>query len=701
MARGLATVRWLMLLSVAIPLLAFAGFATWRHQQMHADAQVRLDRSLRVAHEHAMRVLDTNETMLRHLLDLVQTDDDAQLLARSGQLYRQLLQLAENKPQLQSIWVIGPDGSPLASSRFASPPVGLNLADRNFFQWHSARRGGTYFTEPLVGRATKEVFFDMSRERRRSDGSFGGVVSASLFPSYFTELHATLVADEPGLAITMFREDGAVYSRWPALAGPGRMSPSSPVLARVLKGETSGTIRGISSLDGQDRLILFQKLGHYPVYLGTGRDLGAIRSAWLGEMGVIALFGLLPMLGILVTAWVAVRRTRDALAAAEGLRAESLARRQVEDALFQAQKLEALGRLTGGVAHDFNNALMVVSGNLHLLRLAHPEISTRFTDAIARAVESATKLTRQLLAFSRRQALLPETLHLQSRLPALGDLLTPTLGSQVQLSIEVAPDTRPVEVDPAELELAVINLAVNARDAMPEGGSFTLRAMNLPPPAGDSTAPMVAIEAVDSGSGIAPDVVGKVFEPFFTTKPVGQGTGLGLSQVYALCKRAGGDVVIDSLPGQGTTVRMLFPASSASPEPTEARAPEATRSVGKSVLVVEDNDEVAAVIEPVLKGMGCSVVRLENGEAALDWLEANWNTTDIVLTDVVMPGEVDGLALASHVKTQYPSLKVLVMTGYSDQLEAISRLGLDVLPKPFSPQLLAEALERTLRATSA
>ncbi|HSV48541.1 MAG TPA: ATP-binding protein, partial [Ramlibacter sp.] len=700
-ARSVAALRLLMLLAVAVPLLAFAGFAAYRHQQMRDESELRLDRALRVAHEHALRVFDTNETLLGHVLDLVGTNDDAGVLGRREQLHRQLVELSHNKPQLRAIRVFGADGVPLVSSRSSPAAQAAGPPDHALKPSNAQRQGGTSFTVPLADRATREVFFDQSLARRHADGSFAGLVSASLLPSYFTRFHADLAADEPGLAITMFREDGAVYSRWPPLASaPGRMSPSSPVLSRVLKGDSSGIIRGVSSLDGQDRLIMFRKLGDYPVYLGTGRELSAIRSAWLREMGVIAMFGLVPVLGILFTAYVAIRRTRDALRAAQKLREESLARQQMEDALFQAQKLEALGRLTGGVAHDFNNALMVISGNLHLLRLAHPGAGTRFTDAMGRAVESATKLTRQLLAFSRRQALRPETVSLQAWLPALGDLLTPTLGSNIRKAIDVAPDTRPVDIDTAELELAVINLAVNARDAMPDGGLFSLRAGNSQRNS-DGGVPMVVIEASDSGTGIDPALIGKVFEPFFTTKPVGKGTGLGLSQVYALCKRAGGDATVESQPGQGTTTRMFFPASSADGAQAERRQAECTRQLGKSVLVVEDNDEVAAVVEPVLKGMGCGVVRLEGGAAALDWLEGNWNTTDIVLTDVVMPGEIDGLALASRIKALYPGLKVLVMTGYAEQLDTISRLGFEVLPKPFSPQMLAEALERGIRSQAA
>ena len=326
----------------------------------------------------------------------------------------------------------------------------------------------------------------------------------------------------------------------------------------------------------------------------------------------------------------------------------------MEDALRQAQKLEALGRLTGGVAHDFNNALMVISNNLFLLRRKHPEADGPQVESIGRAVGSATKLTRQLLAFSRRQALVPEHIRLQDKVPALRDLLAPVLGSQVQLALDAAPDTRAILVDAAELELAMINLAINARDAMPAGGRFEVAARNasgpLPPPL---EGPMVLLEVTDTGLGIAPEVLDKVFEPFFTTKPVGEGTGLGLSQVYGLCQRAHGMATVESRLGLGTTVRLFFPATEAKPGgPAPVSA--VLRQIDRTVLLVEDNEEVASALQPVLESMGCKVQWMSRATAARDWLGEQGSLPDLMLSDVMMPGEMDGLALAQHVRVAPP-----------------------------------------------
>jgi signal transduction histidine kinase len=692
---SVGSLRRLLLLCMLGPLLLFAAFAWYRYDQVHDEAEIRLDRALRIANEHALKVLETNETMLAHVLDLGDAPDPDRM-----QLHRQLQQLARDKPQIQSIWLMDAQARPIASSFLEQLPADLQFTDRAYFRWHrQAPPGPTlYFSEVLIGRATKSPFFDVSRGRFGADGSFQGVASVSLRPDYFARFYADLSADEPGLAITMFREDGLVYSRWPVLPGASpRMAKNSPVLARVLQGQASGIIRGVSSIDQQDRVILFRRVGNFPVYLGTGLEMSAIRGAWQREMALLAAFAALPLLGIFIAGLAAMRRAREAVEAARRLREESLARTQIEEALRQAQKMEAVGRLTGGVAHDFNNALMVISANLHMLKLTRPDAAGRQTDAIGRAVDSATKLTRQLLAFSRRQALTPQVLKLQERLPLLKDLVAPVLGSQVQVDVEVVPGTAPVRVDMAELELALLNLAVNAKDAMGDGGVFRIEARNVAAPE-LSGVPAVLVAASDTGSGIAPEVLARVFEPFFTTKPVGEGTGLGLSQVYGFCQRSGGLARVRSEVGVGTTVEMILPAFEGGDQAGDQEVADAAAPLDLRVVLVEDNAEVAAAVRPVLEAYGCRVTHFALAQPALTWLAQNAEAVDAVLTDVVMPGGMDGLALAQEVRRRYPQLRLVVMTGYAVQLEEITRQGFSVLAKPWSAETLARALREAAPA---
>ncbi len=692
---GVGSLRVLLVLCIVVPLLQLLVFVTYRNQQLEAEAQVRLQRSLRIAHDHDLRIFSANEALLQHLRDLAPATAAADA---PGLHPKRLKELVRGQPQVEAIWIFDRDGRPRAGSRMAEIPAGLSSADRPYFRWHREGNGTLQVSEVMTGVVSGEKFFQMSLPRFAPDGSFGGIVSITMNPAYFAGFHATLAAEEPGVAITLFRQDGVVYSRWPALeSAPERMSPTGEVLSRVLRGEIAGAVRNISSLDGQKRIILFRKLGDYPVYIGVGREVGALKRDLMDELGLLVAVTGVPVLGLILAAWLAMRRTSDALASAARLQQESEARRQAEEALFQSQKMEALGRLTGGVAHDFNNALMVISGNLHLLRHASANQPSRQLDAIGRAVDSATRLTRQLLAFSRHQALSLETVQLQRRLPALHDMIEPTLGKDIELRLEVARDTAPIEVDVAELELALINLAVNARDAMPEGGRFTLRAYNAAASGEGTAAPAsVVIDAIDTGQGMDPSVAARAFDPFFTTKPAGKGTGLGLSQVYALCRHAGGSVTLISAPGRGTVVRMHFPASQREvpppsvPDPAQAVSP-------RTVLLVEDNAEVADVVRPVLEDMGCTVTHMQTAAPALQALDAG-TQFDVLLTDVLMPGGMDGAALAQAVRARHPQVQILIMTGYAEQIQAITALGFRVLPKPFSPAALAEALEALANA---
>ncbi|TFZ01289.1 ATP-binding protein [Ramlibacter rhizophilus] len=363
---------------------------------------------------------------------------------------------------------------------------------------------------------------------------------------------------------------------------------------------------------------------------------------------------------------------------------------RAQQAIIQNQRLEAVGHLTGGVAHDFNNLLMVVSNSVHLLKLQHPDLrSAAALAGIERAVATGTKLTRQLLTFAARQHVQPEPVHLQRQLRELMELLRPTLRGNVLTRCEVAPDTQPVFVDVSELELALINLAVNARDAMPEGGELSLRAHNAP-----DGSPFVHIEVADTGVGITEAQLQKVFEPFYTTKPVGHGTGLGLSQVYGFATQAGGSATIDSRMGEGTTVRLVLPFAR---EDGPAHRPAADDALGGQaqglrILLVEDNADLAAITREVLQAAGCAVESAASADGARQRLEAGGADYDLVLSDIRMPGELSGLGLARWMQAARLDLPILLMTGYSDELQQASESGFEVLQKPCPPDRLLAAI---------
>jgi PAS domain S-box-containing protein len=366
--------------------------------------------------------------------------------------------------------------------------------------------------------------------------------------------------------------------------------------------------------------------------------------------------------------------------------------------LADSQKMEALGQLTGGIAHDFNNLLMVVSGNAQMLkhRLRDPK-SRRSLEAIELATARGESLTRQLLSFSRSQPLIPAVISLCQRLAELRDLLATSARGDIQLVIDIDRNIWPVAVDVHELELALINLVVNSRDAMPEGGTITITAKNarlIPEDTPEHlSGEFVALMVTDTGCGIEPDVLPKVFEPFFTTKQLDKGTGLGLSQVYGLTRQSGGTVTISSAVGEGTKVTIYLPRSHR-PLTNQGLAEGSPLQGSETVLVVEDNSEVEEVVGELLEQLGYRVLFVQSADAALRLLSSR-ERVDLLFTDIVMPGELDGMALARQVKREYPDVAVLLTTGYAKAAND-REAGFSVLRKPYQISTLALAVRQAL-----
>jgi PAS domain S-box-containing protein len=390
----------------------------------------------------------------------------------------------------------------------------------------------------------------------------------------------------------------------------------------------------------------------------------------------------------------------------ERLRAEAeLA--QTQDVLRQSQKMEAVGQLTGGVAHDFNNLLTIIRSSVDFLR--RPELpderKRRYLDAVSDTVDRAAKLTSQLLAFARRSALKPEVFDLRERLRAVAEMLDTVTGARIRVEVETLDEPCFVEADVSQFETALINLAVNARDAMEGEGALTLRLRRterLPPIRGHAEArgAFAAIALGDTGSGIEAGQLERIFEPFFTTKAVGRGTGLGLSQVFGFAKQSGGDVDVETKVGAGTTFTLYLPevearAAAPAPEspPVEAASPMGT---GQCVLVVEDNLEVGRFATQILEDLGYRTSWAVNAEEALDRLGPEGGGYDAVFSDVVMPG-MGGIALARTVRRRFPGLPVLLASGYSHVLAQDGAEGFELIHKPYS----AEQLGRILRQLTA
>jgi PAS domain S-box-containing protein len=409
--------------------------------------------------------------------------------------------------------------------------------------------------------------------------------------------------------------------------------------------------------------------------------------------------------------WMAVPDERFIHAVGRDVTAEreaSAELEQAQEALRQAQKMEAVGQLTGGVAHDFNNLLTIIKSSTDLLRRPElaPDRQKRYVDAIADTVDRASKLTGQLLAFARRQALKPEVFEPAERIRTVADMLRTIVGSRIGIVTDLSAGRRFVEADVSQFETALVNMAVNARDAMDGEGTLTVSVRSLtelPPLRGHAgtPGPFVAVSVADTGSGIPADRLSHIFEPFFTTKEVGKGTGLGLSQVYGFAKQSGGDVAVESTLGHGTTFTLYLPQVGRDDASNGARdhaygngQDEDDR--GCRVLLVEDNLEVGRSSTQLLQDLGYETTWAANAREALSLLEEDPVRFEVVFSDVVMPG-MSGIELGREIRRRHPNLPVVLTSGYSHVLAEEGRHGFELLHKPYAVEDVSRVLRRATR----
>jgi nitrogen-specific signal transduction histidine kinase/ActR/RegA family two-component response regulator len=372
---------------------------------------------------------------------------------------------------------------------------------------------------------------------------------------------------------------------------------------------------------------------------------------------------------------------------------------ELEEKLRRSQKMEAMGQQTGGIAHDFNNLLTVVMGNLDLLSRAREVQWPKLINNAMQAVERARELTEKLLAFGRRQPLKPEPTDLRGLIAGMDDMLMQSLRGDVRLELELPDNLWPVEVDQAQLQVALINLAANARDAMPRGGILRIKAENT---LWRNTEAFegVAVSVTDTGHGMPREVLERAFDPFFTTKEEGKGTGLGLAQVYGFVNQSGGSAEIRSEVGKGTTVVLYLPRCVA---PVSVRATSAAEPLSGErelrILLVEDNVQVAEVAGSILREHGHEVVAAHSADQALRLLESKADF-DMVFSDLVMPGELNGLDLARAVRARWPFIPVLLATGYSEAGGRATQEGFPLLAKPYRAANLVAMVERVAAGTT-
>jgi signal transduction histidine kinase/CheY-like chemotaxis protein len=682
------------------------------------DTESQIGRLDMVFAEQTGRAVETVDFIVRNVAETLR---DTEGTPRDRESFNELLRRRiAGVRQVSSVTVADASGTVRYASDAATPAV-LAPAPMAALAWHKAHPApGMRISEPWLGPDGRWTA-TLSRALHDSDGRFAGIITANFNLLYFEDFYRAVELGESG-SIILFRRDGIQLARYPHLdATQGRSWADLPPFKDVLAHAVAGTLVMESPLDGRIRIIAIRALRAFPLAVMVSIDQGALLADWRREAWTFAgaaiclsivMVGLLLLLANrsrLVERVLAEAQTAHAEAEhANGqMKAEMAERERAEAALRQAQRIEAIGQLTGGVAHDFNNLLTVVLGNLELLQRGLPDLATdvgardRLT-AIRSAAERGATLTSHLLAFARRQPLLARPVDLNGLVTGMQELLDSALGRGAVVQTRLAPDLWHAMVDPTQIELVVLNLAINARDAMPPGGTIVIQTENVhrsrqkrpdDPPPGD----YVQVSVRDTGSGMTGEVKARAFEPFFTTKPPGAGSGLGLSQVFGTARQLGGGVHIETELNRGTTVSVLLPRAAVPSSTRPVIAPPEPRiSLGATVLLVDDQAPVRSVVAATLRDLGYAVREAGDAEAALIRLREDVGI-DVLLTDLAMPG-MSGIALAEAAQRDRPDIAIVYISGYADAAaltEGAARRR--QVGKPVNPADLRTQIEGALR----
>jgi signal transduction histidine kinase len=553
--------------------------------------------------EQTARALQSVDLILESLVEQLQAEQVATAsdYERRGDhaTYELLRSKTAGVPQLDAMSLIAADGHLINFSRFFPIPA-VNVADRDYFAaLRDDPQAGSFLSAPVENRGTGTWTIYLARRVSSPDGGFVGLVLGAINLAYFENLYEALKLTE-GSAIRLWRTDGRLLAQHPSTTDVGKEYPLRQARQALVDGRP---FIAATSEDSPERLVAAKAVRGYPVIISISRAMTEVLADWRRQAVSVSVAGVICITAVMLFIWALIRQfgAYEALARVRRQRKEAVrGRERAEAQINQLQKMEALGQLTGGIAHDFNNLLTVILGNADNLRRRLPQQDRELhglVDAMIRNGERGAQLTHRLLAFSRRQPLAPEPLDPNELVAGMSDLLRHTLGETIIIETALAADAWWILADANQLENALLNLAVNARDAMPDGGRLTIETANATIDAADAArhddvtaGPYTVIAVSDTGTGMTQQTLAKVFEPFFTTKEVGRGTGLGLSQVYGFVKQSGGHVMIHSVVGRGTTVRLYLPRVVGEATPDAASRAAAAAPHVTSVLVDDDSD---------------------------------------------------------------------------------------------------------------
>jgi len=700
--RALWSLRLILIACATVPAALFAYAAWANYKSAFAVADENIARSLDIATGHTQAAFQSIAVTINSVDQITQARSADSMRREESELNQRLKEMRAAIADIESIWLFDPTGHAIVSSLLIPVPADLDVSTSEFFTSSRDSHAPIFIGQVFAPQATARSVFSVSRKRIDDTGNFVGVIEISIQPSTFESFFAG-IARGTTASLALIREDGAILARYPMPTNVGiKLDSTTGFAAQIGRSPEGGRFTTVSAVDHVERRFALRKLAGFPVYVSASLATNDIRHGWLLTMASHLVFGLPATVLLIILVLVAMRRT-------EAFYAEVERRHTLEANLRQTQKMDAVGQLTGGIAHDFNNLLTIIIGNLQMaLKLEHETRVQRMLSNALAGAERAAALTKRLLSFSRRQPLDPRLVDANRLIAGLSDLLNRTLGERVSVETVVSAGLWQTEVDTAELESSILNLAINARDAMPDGGKLAIETGNafldedyclmfedIKP------GQYVMIAVTDTGCGMPREIAEKATEPFFTTKPTGEGTGLGLSQVYGFVKQSGGHLRIYSEPGEGTTIRIYLPRSLARvSEAAASSLPEGLQQgSGETILVVEDDPNVRAYVVEALSGVGYRVVEAGDAEAALTVFASN-PEIHLMLTDVVMPG-MNGRALADMIRQSRPTVKTLFMTGYSrNAIVHQGRLdaGVWLIQKPFSQASLAARIRSLLDA---
>jgi signal transduction histidine kinase/CheY-like chemotaxis protein len=692
--------RRLTFLVSLIPVLFFA-VAAWKDRAtILKTGESDGVKVVALLHEQAENLFAGHQIILDMIVGRVRGLDWDTIQARTDLLGE--LEVVDNRIDGASgILLVDASRRVRATTVHTKPDELPPAADRRCFLILSRNEAESCISQPYVDPSPEHYLFSLS-QRLTKNGVFIGIAQVAISADYLVNLWASVTPSSSDI-ITMFKSDGTVLAQ----SGPqSPAGPSRPDLGKFLIekiGENDrGVIKGPLFNGGVDRITAYAKVGDKPVYIGLSLDKSAILETWYSNLTVYGLVAGSAMAGILVAFGVALRRAQGERQAANRWQAEIEERLKAQEQLRQSQKMESLGQLTGGIAHDFNNLLTVIVGNLGLMQRLIPEgKAQRYLQIALKASDSAVQLTTRLLAFARKQVLDPRAVNLPRLVEGMENLLLRTLGPDIKLRVSSDTDLWPALVDPNQIELIILNLSINARDAMPKGGTLTISASNgeSDPGAPHDLAPgqYVVLTVADTGTGMDAATLARATEPFFSTKEVGKGTGLGLSMMQGVVTQSGGATRLLSQSGAGTQIEMWFPRAPTLPDDLVIAVVQDQRQGCGAILVCDDDSAVLQFVCHALEIEGYQVFSATSGRAAVSMLESN-QSIRLLVVDFTMP-EMNGGAVIKELRKSRPDLPVLLMTGSADPEVILDGLpDVAMLLKPFDHKVLTKRVAGMLEA---